>query len=405
MVSFETLLVIVLAGLGGPLLGLSGRWFVPVVVGEIFAGVIVGTTGLEAVDPYNSTVAFLGQIGFAMLMLTVGMHLPLRDPRLAKSLRGGVVLAAIVGVLAAPAGIAAAAIAGTSHAAIYAVVLASGSAAVLLPALTEAKVSSRDSLAVMAQVTVADVVTIVSVPIVLQPARTVHALIGAALVTATVAVLYGAARLLAGHAWVDHVRRRSKQRSWALDLRLSLLVLFGLAWIAERSGTSVLIAGFGAGVTIALIGGPKRLSTQMRGVADGFFVPLYFVILGAQLDLRGLVKHPTMLALAGALAALNVLIHLTASTLTRRHPSAGLAASAQLGVPAAVASLGLAEGVLSNAVATAIVAAAVVSLGVCTLGVDRLVAREAGDADGSGGSTTPTGPSNAIRQPDLPAPT
>jgi len=416
-VSFGTLLVIVLAGLGGPLLGLSGRWFVPVVVGEILAGVIVGTTGLQTVDPSDPTVAFLGQIGFAMLMLTVGMHLPLRDPRLAKSMRGGVVLAAIVGVLAAPAGIAAAAIAGTSHAAIYAVVLASGSAAVLLPALTEAKVFSRDSLAVMAQVTVADVVTIVSVPIVLQPARTVHALIGAALVTAAVVLLYGAARLLAGHAWVDHVRRRSKQRSWALDLRLSLLVLFGLAWIAERSGTSVLVAGFGAGVTIALIGGPKRLSTQMRGVADGFFVPLYFVILGAQLDLRGLVKHPSMLALAGALAALNVLIHLAASTLTRRPPSAGLAASAQLGVPAAVASLGLAEGVLSNAIATAIVAAAVVSLGVCTLGVDRLVAREAGNASGDGSGKTPSGSprppagsSGAIRQPglpcsDLPAPT
>lgn len=381
--SFGTLLVIVLAGLGGPLLGLSGRWFVPVVVGEILAGVIVGTTGLQVVDPSNTTVAFLGQIGFAMLMLTVGMHLPLRDPRLARSLRGGIVLAAIVGVLAAPAGIAAATIAGTSHAAIYAVVLASGSAAVLLPALEEAKASGPQTLTVMAQVTVADVVTIVSVPIVLQPARTAHALIGAALVATTVVVLYGAARLLAGHAWVERLRKRSKQRSWALDLRLSLLVLFGLAWIATRSGTSVLIAGFGAGVTIALIGGPKRLSTQMRGVADGFFVPLYFVILGAQLDLRGLVHHPAMVALAGALAALNVVIHLAASTLTRRPVSAGLAASAQLGVPAAVASLGLAEHVLSNAVATAIVAAAVISLGMCTLGVERLIARESESKNGA----------------------
>lgn len=394
--SFETLLVIVLAGLGGPLLGLSGRWFVPVVVGEILAGVIVGKTGLNAVNPADPTVEFLGQVGFAMLMLTVGMHLPLRDPRLARSLRGGAVLAVIVGVLAAPGGIAAAAIAGTSGAAVYAVVLASGSAAVLLPALEEAQVAGSNALAVMAQVTIADVVTILSVPIVLQPARTVHALLGAALVTAAVLVLLGASRLLAGRGWVRHVRQMSKRRSWALDLRLSLLVLFLLAWIAQKSGTSVLIAGFGAGVTIALIGGPKRLSTQMRGVADGFFVPLYFVVLGATLDLRGLVESPSMLALTGALAALNVVIHLAASTLTHRPASAGLAASAQLGVPAAVASLGLAEGVLSSTVATAIVAAAVVSLGVCTLGVDRLIARE---SKSSGAAPAPTG------APDLPAPT
>jgi Kef-type K+ transport system membrane component KefB len=376
MVSFGILLAIVLAGLGGPLLGLSEKRFVPVVIGEIAAGVIVGRTGLEIVDPAKPTIAFLGEVGFAMLMLTVGMHLPLRDSRLAGALRGGAVLAAIVGVLAVPAGFAAAAIAGTGHAAVYAVVLASGSAAVLLPALQETKAEGPGVLTVMAQVTIADVVTILSVPIVLQPQRTVHAVIGAALVTVAVVALYGLARLLAGHRWVDHVRRLSKQRQWALDLRLSLLVLFLLAWIAQKSGTSVLIAGFGAGVTVALIGGPKRLSTQMRGIADGFFIPLYFVILGAQLDLRGLVNDPAMIALTGALAALNVAIHLAAVAIVRRPPSAGLTATAQLGVPAAIASVGLSEGALSDTVATAIVAAAVVSLGVCTIGVERLIARE-----------------------------
>ena len=113
----------------------------------------------------------------------------------------------------------------------------------------------------------------------------------------------------------------------------------------------------------------------MRGIADGFFIPLYFVVLGAQLDLRGLIQDPAMLALAGALAALNVLIHLAAARAVRRPLSAGLAATAQLGVPAAVASVGLSEGVLSDTVATAIVAASLVSLGVCTVGVERLVKR------------------------------
>jgi Kef-type K+ transport system membrane component KefB len=187
---------------------------------------------------------------------------------------------------------------------------------------------------------------------------------------------------------VHHIRKLSKKRRWALDLRLSLLVLFFLAWLAQRSGTSVLIAGFGAGVMVAMIGGPKRLSTQMRGVAEGFFIPLYFVILGAQLDLHGLINDPAMLALAGTLAALNVVIHLAAAAAGRLSPAAGLAASAQLGVPAAVASLGLAEGVLSPAVATAIVAASIVSLGVCSVGVESLVGRQRQPPTG-GGQTIP----------------
>lgn len=383
--SFGTLTVIVLAGLGGPLLGVVGRWFVPVVIGEILAGVLVGPAVLGVVDPANSTVAFLGAIGFAMLMLTVGMHLPLRDTRLAASLRSGGLLAGVVCVLALPGGLLAASIAGTGHAAVYVALLASGSAAVLLPALQETGSADPDVMVVMAQVTIADVITILSVPIVLQPERFGHAALGGALVACATLLALGTARLLAARGWVHRMRRLSKQRHWALDLRLSLLVLFLLAWIAQKGGASILIAGFGAGLAVAVIGGPKRLSTQMRGVADGFFIPLYFVVLGAQLDLGGLVHHPAILALAGALAALNVLIHLLAVALARRPVAAGLAASAQLGVPAAVASLGLSEHVLSPEVASAIVLAAVVSLGVCTLGVEQLVRRNAPAPSAAGG--------------------
>ena len=282
-----------------------------------------------------------------------------------------------------PAGLLAALTAGGGHAAVYAVVLASGSAAVLLPAIQEARLESRTAMEVMAQVTIADVVTIVSIPIVLQPSRAAHALLGGLLVAAAAVLILGAAELTRRQRWVHGLRDESKERRWALDLRLSLLVLFTLAWLAEKSGTSILIAGFVAGVMVAIVGGPKRLSTQMRGVADGFFIPLFFVVLGARLDVGGLFEHPDLLALAAALAALNVAIHLIATTLLRRPPTAALAATAQLGVPAAVAAIGLSEHVLSPGTATAIVAAALVSLGVCSAGVGLLLREQHEQAPGA----------------------
>ncbi len=232
----------------------------------------------------------------------------------------------------------------------------------------------------MAQVAIADILTIVSIPIVLQPGRAGHAVLGGLLVAAAAALTLALVRMVAGHPWAHTVRHLSKTRHWALDLRLSLLFLFVLAWLAQQGGTSILIAGFGAGVTVALIGGPKRLSTQMRGIADGFFVPIYFVILGARLDLGGLFSSPSMLGLAGALVGLNVAIHLLAALFTRVPPAGALAASAQLGVPAAIASLGLSEHVLSPVAATAVVAAALVSLAVCTAGVDLMSRSEARQA-------------------------
>lgn len=384
---FGTLAVLVLAGLGGPLIALAGaRLIVPVAIGELLAGVLVGPRVIGAVDPANATVSVIGEVGFAMLMLNAGMHLPLRERRLGPALRAGARAAAIVLVLAVPAGLLAAFVASTAHAAVFAVVLASGSAAVLIPAFIEAGVEGPEVLAVIAQVSIADLLTIVSVPVVLQPGRIGHVLLGAALVAAVALLLLAAARALSTLQSVRQIRRLSKRRHWALDLRVSLLVLFVLAWLAKEGGTNVLIAGFGAGLLVAVLGGPKRLSTQVRGVAEGFFVPAYFVVLGARLDLGGLFSAPRLLALAAALAVLNVAIHLAAAGLTRRPLGGALAASAQLGVPAAVASLGLSEHILGAGTATAIVGAAIVSLGVCAWGVSLLARAQAGATAAAGSS-------------------
>ena len=281
--TFGVLALIVLAGLAGPLLAFGRQALLPVVVGELLAGVVIGISGFRWLDPAEPTTAFLAEIGFAMLMFAAGMNVPLRQPGLLSGLRRGGLAAVIAALLAVPFGIAAARTTGTHHAAIYALLLASGSAAILLPALEEQSLlDDPRALTVMAQVALADVAAIVALPLVLEPGKALKAALGGVLVAVCILLLYGVTRLLDHRPWVRQVRRWSKKRGWALDLRLSLLILFGLAWIAQRSGTSVLIAGFGVGLMVAAIGGPKRLSRQVAGVAQGFMVPLFFVVLGAQ---------------------------------------------------------------------------------------------------------------------------
>jgi Kef-type K+ transport system membrane component KefB len=367
--SFGVLALIVLAGLAGPLLASGRRALVPVVVGELAAGVVIGRSGFGWLHAEQPTTAFLGEVGFAMLMFVAGMHVPFRQPGLPSRLRRGGLAAVIAGLLAPLAGIAVARASGTHHAAIYALLLASGSAAVLLPALEErGLLDDPRALTVMAQVAVADIAAIVALPLVLQPSRALRAALGGLLVAACVLALLGIALLLHRRAWVRQLRRWSRKRGWALDLRLSLLVLFGLAWTAQRSGTSVLVAGFGVGLMVAAIGGPKRLSRQVAGVAQGFMVPLFFVVLGARLDLRALGQHPSLIALAAELVALNVALHGLAALLTRQPLAAGLAATAQLGVPAAVVALGLQRHILTSGEGSAIIAAALVSLALTAAG-------------------------------------
>lgn len=372
MVSLGDLALIVAAGLAGPLFAASRRAFVPVVVGEILVGVLLGRSGLNVVHADNATLSFLAEAGFAMLMLTVGMHVPLRDRHLRRALGPGAVAAGVAALAAPIGGLVVAELTGTGHVAMYAVLLASGSAAIVLPALQERKLDGPQALVVIAQVTVADVASIVAVPLVLQPSRAANAAVGGLLITGCLLIVFFVGRSLRPRPWVHRLRKRSKRRGWALDLRLSLAVLFGLAWIAQQSGTSVLLGGFGMGLVVAAIGGPKRLSTQVRGVAEGFFVPLFFVVLGARLDVSGLVEHPDLLLVTAALVVLNLVIHALAALATRQPLSAGLIATAQLGVPAAVVQIGIEEHVITPALGAAVTLAALATLALCALGTDLL---------------------------------
>jgi Kef-type K+ transport system membrane component KefB len=371
--SFGVLALIVGAGLAGPLLAIGRKAYVPVVVGELLAGVAVGRTGGGWLDASHPTTSFLADVGFTMLMFGVGMQVPIRTPGILVGVRRGAAAALLVAALAIPSGIAIAAVIGGGDAAIYALLLASGSAAILLPAVQEAGlVSDGRALTVMAQVALADVAAIAALPLVMQPGHAVRATLGGLLVVAAGIAFFALARLVGGSEVVHRLRHASKEREWGLDLRLALLLIFGLAWVAQRNGTSILVAGFTVGLLVAAIGGPKRLSRQVIGIAAGFFVPLFFVVLGARLDLRALIESPSYFSLAVLLVALNVALHAAGALLTRQGLPSALAATAQLGVPAGVVAIGLQTAVITPGQGGAIILAALVSIGTCTLGVALL---------------------------------
>ncbi len=386
--TFGVLALVVAAGLGGPLLAVVGRsGFVPIVVGELAAGVVIGNTGFRWLDPSTPGLAFFAAVGFAMLMFGAGMHVPIRQPGISRGVRRGLLAAIVVAVLAVPAGVAVAAVTPNGHGAVYALLLASGSAAILLPALEEQNLlTDPHALVVMAQVGIADVAAIVALPLVIQPSKALHAALGGLAVIAGVIGLFLIARLVRGMSIIHRLRHASHHRAWALDLRIALLILFTLAWIAVRSGSSVLIAGFSVGLLVALIGGPKRLSTQVTGIAAGFFVPLFFVVLGSELDLRAIVQHPSLLELTVLLLVANVLVHELGALVTGQPLAAGLAATAQLGLPAGVATLGLEHHTLTSAQAAAILIAALGSIAICPVGIARL---RSGSADHAPSDTTP----------------
>ncbi len=369
------LALILTAALLGPALSFLSHGVIPAVVGELLAGVLLGRTGLRVIDPGRSELALLYSLGFATLMFTVGMHVPLHDARLRASLGRGVTAMIVAVPLAVAAG-EAAHLVGGGPALVYAVVIASSSAAIALPIIDEARLDGPPVLAAMAWITAADVVATVTIPLVITPSRAAHAALGVLLVAGLVALVFLVARALYDRPEVKQIRHMGKKRGWAIDLRLALIVLVFLSFVAEQTGAGLLVAGFGTGLVVGAIGGPKRLSSEVLGVGQGLLVPIFFVLLGVRLDLRALFVSHNAILLAVVLAAVTVAVHVCASLVIRAPMAVGLLASAQVGVPAAVIAIGLPSGALNQGQASAIFCCALVSIGVCAAGAALLRRRE-----------------------------
>ncbi|MEV0334130.1 cation:proton antiporter [Nocardia sp. NPDC050717] len=372
--TFTTLALVVALGLLGPLLALPKRWHLPVILGELLAGIVFGTTGFGILDAEDPIFVFLADMGFALVMFAAGTHVPVRDPAVRGALGAGVVRAALVGVVAAVAGWAVAQAFGTGHAAIYAVLLASSSAAMALPIIDSLGLSGPPVLALTAQVAIADTACIVALPLVIDPGNALRAAVGALVIAVCAGVMFLILRYLRETGAQRQVHEVSEERKFTLELRVSLVLVFALCGVASALHVSIMLGGFAAGLAVAGVGEPRRVAKQVFAISDGLLAPLFFVWLGARLDLRELGEHPRLILLGLALGFGAVAVHCAARVLGQ--PVAyGALAAAQIGVPVAAVTVGSQLGVLVPGEGSAIMLATLCTIAVATAAASRLAAR------------------------------
>lgn len=372
--TFSTLALVLALGLFGPLLALRGSWHVPVILGEVFAGIVFGATGFGVLHSADPVFGFLADMGFAVVMFVAGTHVPVRDPAVRSALGVGVVRAAIVGLLAAAAGFGIANWFDTGHGVMYAVLLASSSAALVLPIIDSLGLAGKPVLALTAQVAIADTACVVALPLAIDPDHAGRAALGALAVAACGLVLFAVLRRLEQSGARRRAHRLSEDRKLALELRVSLAVLFALCAVATQTRVSIMLAGFAAGLAVAAIGEPRRVARQLFAINDGFLGPLFFVWLGARLNLRDFGEHPRLIALGLALGVGAVLVHLI-PRLIGQPVGYGALAAAQIGVPVAAVTVGTQLHVLVPGEAAALMLGALCTIAAAAVAANRLAAK------------------------------
>jgi len=141
-----------------------------------------------------------------------------------------------------------------------------------------------------------------------------------------------------------------------------------------------MLAGFALGLAISGVGEPRRLARQLFGITEGFFGPLFFVWLGASLQVRELGQHPALILLGLGLGVGALLAH-GIGRLFGQPLTLAVLSAAQLGVPVAAATLGTEQHLLAPGEPSALMLGALVT--VATTSIAGVLAARRQSADES----------------------
>lgn len=404
-VSFLPLLLVSALAFAVPLLAARlKRFTVPVVVGEILAGIVIGRSGLHLVH-YHSSLQFLAEFGFAYLLFLSGLEVNLRalrpEPEAGDSpdgegtprarVRPAAVAILVFSLTLALSGVFAGILTWVGllrQPWLVMLVLSTTSLGLVVPILKERRmVSTRLGQVLLMAALLADFVTMFLITIVtgwIAQGFTLKLFVGLSIF----AVFLAAVRIgfaVQGARRLDHLWEGFKHPTSQTQVRGSLALMLVFVAVAEQLGTEVILGAFLAGVLLSVFGrqiGPS-LHEKLETLGYGFFIPIFFIMVGVRFDVLALVTDPHGVLLAVLLVVGAFCIQLGSSLALRLVASwretvaGGFLLSSRLSLVIATAEIGLRLGLFSEAVHGAIICVALVTCIGGPMGFQMLMPRAA----------------------------
>jgi Kef-type K+ transport system membrane component KefB len=346
------------------LFGVFAQWIgQPAVLGELCAGVILGGSVLGIVDPNIEVLHLLSELGVIILLFAIGLE---TDLKTLLKVGGASSAVALVGVaLPFALGYAVCLVLGLSNliAVMAGAALTATSVGITARVLSDLnRLQEPESQIVLGAAVIDDVVGLIILAVVAGIARGEEITLWGIASTSLIAFGFLVATLLVGKLIVPAAAKRlSKIDLPGTPTILALLLAFGIAWLANYAGSATIIGAFAAGLLIRETPDAHEIE---RGIATlgHFFVPLFFVMVGAAVDLT--VFNPLQsenhrtLAIGGALIIAAVLGKFLAgyaafwSRADKRVIGVGMIPRGEVGL--IFAQIGLTSGVFDAAMFSAV---------------------------------------------------
>ena len=344
----------------------------PVVLGELLAGIIVGPYALGGLPLFDGqplvvldeTVKHIGELAAIVILFIAGLEITPRE-----FLRGGAA-SFTIGALGVIVPFAAGFIILTMYGLdsfevlLIATALTATSIAITIQVLTElGKMQSKEARLILGAAIVDDILAIAILSVVVtmvQSGDTSPEIMDVAFLILKILGLF-AVLLIGAIFLIPRILHREKLwRSKGSIEGITTAIFFGIAGIAAYVGLSPIVGAFAAGMAVA----STKLIKQVEEYAHKLqfiFAPLFFAIIGAQVDLRGV--NLEVLIIAGIIIAIAILTKLLGCGLPSilflkdktksMRVGIGMVSRGEVGL--IVAGVGVTTGTLSTDIYTSII--------------------------------------------------
>jgi Kef-type K+ transport system membrane component KefB len=272
----------------------------------------------------------------------------------------------------------------TDAAVLMGLILSTTSLGVVMPILKEKKlVTSAYGQTILVSALLADFITLFLLSIdvaLIVKGITLDVLLIFVLVL-VVAVFLRVGKFLLTIPGLGQVLRELAETTAQIRVRGSFALMVALAALASVLGVEVILGAFLAGAVVSILSDRNNpvLREKLDAIGFGFFIPIFFIMVGVNLDLKSLLASPENLLLLPELLLAAFIIKFGAGLVFklafgwRETLAAGALLSARLSLIIAASAIALDLHLISEAVNTAIILVAIITVTISPILFDFLL--------------------------------
>jgi Kef-type K+ transport system membrane component KefB len=380
------LIVVILAFIVPVFLSRFKKLRLPIVVGEILVGIIIGRSGFQLIPADEPTLDFLAEFGFVFLMFLSGMEIDFssistgtnKSEKSHKTRELGPLGLAMISfaltlILAFGVSFALVQTGLAQNLWMMGLMLSTTSLGVVVPVLKEKRlIGGKFGQTLLFAALIADFATMLLITVmiaILSSGLTFDILLVGLLFLVFFAIMrFG--NFLSSQSWIHSLIKELSHATAQIKMRSAFAIMLVFVVLSETLGVEIILGAFLAGAIIALLKTfyDQEVIHQLESIGYGFLIPIFFIKVGLDINLKVIFESSSALLLVPILVIAALVVKILPALVFRlkftwrESISAGALLSARLSLIIAAAAISLRLNIITETLNAAILVVAIITV-------------------------------------------